>query len=67
MPPGLHYTLGPHAATPTSGFRVSRIRDSKSLALGNPEYRGSDTPDFMPPVHARTNGLDQVRKYPFAI
>jgi hypothetical protein len=45
-PPGLHYTLGPHAATSTSGFRVSRVRDSKSLALGNPEYRGSDTPDF---------------------
>jgi hypothetical protein len=41
----LHYTRGPHTATSTSGVRGSRIHDSKSLALGNPECRDPDTPD----------------------
>jgi hypothetical protein len=41
----LYCTLGPHATTSTSGVRGSRIHDSKSLALGNPECRDSDTPD----------------------
>jgi hypothetical protein len=50
-PPRLHYTLGPHAATSTSGFRGSRVHDPKSLALGNPECRDSDTPD---PCHLST-------------
>jgi hypothetical protein len=39
-------TLGPHAATSTSGFRGSRIHDSKSLAVGNPECRNSEVSDL---------------------
>jgi hypothetical protein len=44
-PPVLHYIYGvPHCHV-TSGFRPSRVRDSKVPAAGNPECRNPDAPD----------------------
>jgi hypothetical protein len=45
--------LGSHSATSASGFRVSRIRDSKSPAAGNPECRN---PDILDSCHLSSLG-----------
>jgi hypothetical protein len=65
-PPGLHYASGSHSAPPPSGLRGSRNPRLQVLCCWKPRMLDPRCSRFVPLVHTRIYGPDQIGESLFA-